>query len=122
MTLARSDGGLDSHFSLEPPELHSLVVSATNVWKANTGGAQYPGDRDLAKDGIYTRKLWAKSDILPGDLLTWDNVMSIRSPANIDGMASTKLKMKGKATVKFPKIHAPRQMKAKLNENLIIKT
>ena len=105
LTLARSDGGLDSHFSLEPPELHSLVVSATNVWKANTGGAQYPGDRDLAKDGIYTRKLWAKSDILPGDLLTWDNVMSIRSPANIDGMASYEIEdvIGKKATVKIPK-------------------
>ena len=87
LTVARSDGGLDSHFSLEPSEFHSLVKSANNAWKASTGGAQYPGDRDLSKDGIYTRKLWAKSDILPGDIFSWDNVMSIRSPANIDGMA-----------------------------------
>lgn len=76
-TLDRSAGGVDSHFSLEPAEFR---VMADAVGRAETmiGGPSFgPG---LAEEGNVTfrRSLYVVDDVAPGDLLTVDNVRSIR--------------------------------------------
>ena len=76
-TLDRSAGGVDSHFSLEPAEFR---VMADAVGRAETmiGGPSFgPG---LAEEGNVTfrRSLYVVDDVAPGDLLTADNVRSIR--------------------------------------------
>lgn len=79
-TLARADGGSDSHFSIEPDELRQLVVSLQRTWKGMSGGAKYPGERDLESDGVFTRQLWSKQRIKTGEEISWDNIQSIRGP------------------------------------------
>ncbi len=75
--LDRSAGGVDSHFSLEPDEFRAM---ADAVGRAETmiGGPSFgPG---LAEEGNVTfrRSLYVVDDVAPGDLLTVDNVRSIR--------------------------------------------
>lgn len=88
ITLSREDGGSDAHFSLEPHEFKNLVNALNRTWEAVSGEATYPGSRDLSKDGIFTRQLWSKKKIKKGDLLTWDNIRSLRAPADTEAATS----------------------------------
>jgi pseudaminic acid synthase len=76
-TLSRSDGGVDSHFSLEPQEFRELV---DNVRRAERmlGEARFgPG---VAEEGsiAFRRSLYVVADVGAGEALTRDNVRSIR--------------------------------------------
>lgn len=76
-TLRRADGGVDSHFSIEPAELTDLVASANTTWAA-LGTVNYdrsPGERDMK---VYRRSLYAVQDIDEGEVFSRENVRSIR--------------------------------------------
>lgn len=88
LTILRSDGGHDSHFSLQPSELNSLVLSCNNVWKSLNSGIRYPGEQNLNENGIFVRKLWARTNISKGDEFTWNNVISIRAPSTVPAINS----------------------------------
>ncbi|MDE2427260.1 MAG: pseudaminic acid synthase [Burkholderiales bacterium] len=76
-TLARSDGGVDSAFSLEPHELNQLVVETERAWQA-LGAVNY-GPTDAEKKSLaFRRTLYIVEDLQEGDILTSDNVRSIR--------------------------------------------
>jgi pseudaminic acid synthase len=76
-TLARADGGVDSAFSIEPPELAALVRETGNAWLA-LGEISY-GARGREKNSmVYRRSLYVTQDISKGDVLTADNVRAIR--------------------------------------------
>lgn len=76
-TLARADGGPDSAFSLEPSELSALCAGCRIAWQA-LGTASY--DRTAGESGnvIFRRSLYVVRDIAAGELLTPDNLRSIR--------------------------------------------
>jgi pseudaminic acid synthase len=77
VTLARSDGGVDSAFSLEPAELASLVVESERAWQA-LGQARI-GPKDSEREGLRLRRsLYVVQDVRAGDEVTEHNVRSIR--------------------------------------------
>jgi pseudaminic acid synthase len=76
-TLDRSDGGVDSAFSLEPDELKQLVIETERAALA-LGKISY-GPTDAEKKSLqYRRSLYITKDLKARDVLTEDNVRSIR--------------------------------------------
>lgn len=77
VTMSREDPGPDSAFSLEPRELREMIQQVRDVERA-LGGVRY-GPTDQEKASIaFRRSLFVVDDIEPGELLTTDNVRSIR--------------------------------------------
>ncbi|GAB3491554.1 pseudaminic acid synthase [Spirosoma knui] len=79
-TLRRADGGVDSAFSLEPEELKSLVIETERARLA-MGQVSYTLTPKEEKSLQFKRSLYVVKDVKAGELLTADNVRSIR-PAN----------------------------------------
>ena len=76
-TLNRSDGGVDSTFSMEPNEMALLVREAKQAWEA-VGNIEY-GPSDAEKNSLlYRRSLYIVQDLKAGDVLTSENVRAIR--------------------------------------------
>ena len=76
-TLDRSDGGVDAAFSLEPDELKQLVLETERAALA-LGQIRYgPTDAEISSLQ-YRRSLYITKDLKPGDVLSEDNVRSIR--------------------------------------------
>ncbi|KGR86907.1 pseudaminic acid synthase [Lysinibacillus boronitolerans] len=76
-TTSRSDGGVDSAFSMEPHELKMLVEETERAWQS-LGQVQY-GPTDAEKDSTkFRRSLYISENLNAGDLLTKENVRSIR--------------------------------------------
>jgi N-acetylneuraminate synthase len=77
VTLSRSDGGVDSLFSLEPHELR-LLVSETKIAHAAMGGVQI-GPTDTELESLkFRRSLYAVEDIRTGERFTEKNIRAIR--------------------------------------------
>ncbi|MEO6999014.1 MAG: N-acetylneuraminate synthase family protein, partial [Terracoccus sp.] len=77
VTLSRDDGGVDSDFSLEPPELASLVAETRVAWQAL--GRPLIGARESEREGLrFRRSLFVVEDVAAGDPVTSRNVRSIR--------------------------------------------
>ena len=76
-TIRRSDGGVDSAFSMEPNEMRSLVVETKRAWAAL--GKIYMGVTDAEKKSIiYRRSSYVVKEIKCGEFFTNDNLKSIR--------------------------------------------
>ena len=76
-TLRRSDGGVDSVFSLEPEEMRQLVVETERAW-LSLGKVAY-GSTDAEKGSqIYRRSLYIASDIKKGTVLNKHNLRIVR--------------------------------------------
>lgn len=80
MTLRRADGGPDSAFSMEPEEFKKMVDEIRILEKA-LGSSEYvlTDTQKLEHEG--SRSLFVVKDIQPGEILTPDNIRSIR-PGN----------------------------------------
>jgi len=76
-TLARADGGPDAAFSLEPDEL-SALVDGCGVAAAAVGSTRYDLSPSEAGNIALRRSLYVVADIAAGELLTEQNVRSIR--------------------------------------------
>ncbi len=76
-TLDRSDGGVDSAFSLEPDELKQLVVETERAALALGQISYGPTDAEISSLQ-YRRSLYIVKDLKVGDILSEDNVRSIR--------------------------------------------
>jgi pseudaminic acid synthase len=77
VTLDRNGGGADDSFSIEPLELTQLCRDAKTAWSA-LGKINY--ERTPAELGNikFRRSLYVVKDIVKGDILTVDNIRSIR--------------------------------------------
>jgi len=77
LTLARADGGPDAAFSLEPAELAELV-SAIRATEQALGRVCYDVGPREAVGRRYRRSLYVVRDVRAGQVLTADDVRSIR--------------------------------------------
>jgi N-acetylneuraminate synthase len=73
----RSEGGVDSAFSLEPEEMHSLIVETRRAWQA-IGKISYTPTISEEKSLCFRRTLYITEDLTAGSVLTTENVRAIR--------------------------------------------
>jgi N-acetylneuraminate synthase len=77
VTMDRSSGGADDSFSLEPEELAQLCKDSKTAWAA-LGNVNY--ERTEAEKGNvkFRRSLYVVQDIVAGEVISHDNMKSIR--------------------------------------------
>ncbi len=77
VTMDRNGGGADDSFSLEPQELQALCKDTKTAWQA-LGKVNY--ERTEAEKGNvkFRRSLYVVKDVKAGEMLTAENVRSIR--------------------------------------------
>lgn len=76
-TLNRSDGGVDSTFSMEPAELTELVSESARAWEA-LGAVSYGPTEAERKSLAFRRSLYVVKDMRAGDRFTSENLRAIR--------------------------------------------
>lgn len=76
-TLARTDGGVDSTFSLEPHELRQLRDETERAW-LSLGQVTYGGTEAETESMAFRRSLYISEDMAEGDVLTSTNMRAIR--------------------------------------------
>jgi len=95
-TLKRSDGGVDSAFSMEPDEMNQLVEETGRAWESL--GKAYIGPTEAEKSSItFRRSLYIVKNLKAGDVLTKENVRAIRPglglpPKHFDQILGKKIK------------------------------
>ena len=82
-TLRRSDGGVDSAFSMEPEELKALVVETERAFLA-LGKVSYGVKEVEQKSMFFKRSIYVSKDIKMGELFSENNLKIIRPG---DGLA-----------------------------------
>ena len=68
---------IDAAFSMEKDEFAAMVKSIRNVEKA-LGGVVYPTDPTKIKGREFSRSLYVAEDMKAGDVITEQNVRSVR--------------------------------------------
>lgn len=87
-TLRRSDGGVDSHFSLEPDEFQCMVRDVRRA-EAMRGTPSFGLGTSEEGNVTFRRSLYVVEDVAEGERFTAQNVRSIRpgyglSPSHLD--------------------------------------
>ncbi|MBQ4068861.1 MAG: pseudaminic acid synthase [Lachnospiraceae bacterium] len=77
LTLSREDGGPDGAFSMEPHEFREMVDNIRIVEKA-LGSATYELTHKQIKSREHSRSLFVVKDMKAGELISHENVRSIR--------------------------------------------
>ncbi|MFO7802276.1 MAG: N-acetylneuraminate synthase family protein, partial [Desulfovermiculus sp.] len=95
-TLCRSDGGVDSAFSLEPEEMKTLVQE-TGRARQTLGRVRYGPAAEEERSRTFRRSLYVAQDLQPGEVLTRENIRCIRpghglAPRYLDVVVGKKLK------------------------------
>lgn len=75
-TLSRDEGGVDSVFSMEPDEFMSLVRESKSAWQAR--GCIHYGTVKSENSSLARRSLYIVKNMAEGEILTKDNLRSIR--------------------------------------------
>lgn len=73
----RSIGGPDSAFSMEAAEFKLMVENIRKV-EAALGAVNYPTEPEKIKGRDYCRSLYVAKDLKAGDIITEENVRSVR--------------------------------------------
>ncbi len=77
LTLNRKEGGVDSHFSMEPDEFATMVTQVNQAFESLGEIQTSPSDAELACRQ-YRRSVYVVSDIAQGEVLTTENIRIIR--------------------------------------------
>jgi pseudaminic acid synthase len=77
ITVRRSDGGVDSAFSLEPDEL-AMLVRETETAASAMGTISYGPTESEHSSLVFRRSLYIVNDMNSGDVLTAENLRAIR--------------------------------------------
>lgn len=80
LTLRRADGGPDSAFSMEPEEFKAMVDNI-RIIEQSLGRVTYDLTPGQAKEREHSRSLFIAQDMKAGEVLTPQNLRSVR-PAN----------------------------------------
>lgn len=76
-TIRRSDGGVDSTFSIEPVELKNLVVESERAFLSL--GSVYYGVQEAEKKSLrFKRSVYVVKEVNSGELFTKDNLRVLR--------------------------------------------
>lgn len=90
VTTARSDGGVDAAFSLEPAELAALVVESERAWQSL--GSPVIGPRASEREGLrFRRSLYVVRQVRAGEPVTGQNVRSIRPAGGLPPAAAAEV-------------------------------
>jgi len=76
-TLARSDGGVDSSFSLEAEEFANLVVETERAWYS-LGSVLYGATISEQNSLQFRRSIYIAEDVRVGEILTRKNIRCVR--------------------------------------------
>ena len=76
-TLNRTDGGVDSAFSLEPNELATLVTESERAWRS-IGTVVYGPTEAEEASLVFRRSLYFVEDLRAGDLIREGDIRRIR--------------------------------------------
>ena len=76
-TIDRSEGGVDSAFSMEPAEFKAMVEEVNRAWHALGKVTYSPTEEDL-KSIPYRRSLYISQDLKKGDILSTENLKAVR--------------------------------------------
>lgn len=76
-TLDRSEGGVDSAFSMEPGEFKLLVEESKRAWES-LGKVCYERGEVETRSLIFRRSLYIAQDMKAGDILNESNLRAIR--------------------------------------------
>lgn len=76
-TLRRTDGGVDSTFSLEPEEFRQLRTETERAWQG-LGRITYGGTAAEEKSKLFRRTLYIAQDTKAGEVLTAANLRIVR--------------------------------------------
>ena len=76
-TLRRSDGGVDSTFSIEPEEMKNLVVESERAFLSL--GSVYYGVQEAEKKSLrFKRSVYVVKDVSPGEVFNKENLRVLR--------------------------------------------
>ena len=76
-TLSRSDGGVDSTFSMEPEEMKQLVREAKRAWMS-LGEVSFGANEEDEKSLHFRQSIYTSNDIGKGEILNDENLRIIR--------------------------------------------
>jgi pseudaminic acid synthase len=76
-TLRRSDGGVDSKFSIEPEEMKSLIIESERAF-LSLGEIRYGIQKVEEKSNRFKRSLYVVKHVRVGDVFSPDNLRVIR--------------------------------------------
>ena len=76
-TLSRSEGGVDSQFSLEPKELEALVVESKRAWQS-IGEVTYGPTAEENSSFKFRRSVYVSADINKGEPFSKENIRVVR--------------------------------------------
>jgi pseudaminic acid synthase len=76
-TIDRSEGGVDSAFSIEPLELFQLVKESKQVWES-VGDISYGITKDEEKSLDFRRSIYISKNLKKGETLTKSNIRKVR--------------------------------------------
>ena len=76
-TLSRSDGGVDSSFSLEPKEMISLISETKEAFKA-LGTSNFKRAKAEEANKTFRRSIYFVKDITKGEIISSTNIKRIR--------------------------------------------
>tara|TARA_Y100000590_G_C15687521_1_gene1002170 strand:+ start:584 stop:1627 length:1044 start_codon:yes stop_codon:yes gene_type:complete len=82
-TLKRSDGGVDSAFSMEPEEMRQLVFEANNAWES-LGKVKYGISKVEESSVTFRRSIYISEDMQAGEIFSKQNIRVVRPGSGLE--------------------------------------
>ena len=89
-TLKRSDGGVDSVFSLEPNEMESLVNQTKEAFSA-LGATKLKRTKSEENNKVFRRSIYFVKDVKKGEIFSESNIRRIRPGFGLDAKHYNKI-------------------------------